>query len=523
MDLYSVTPPTSEKRERSSTGGISSLVAGPNETAPLLVQQKQQQQEVEERTPLPLRPTISLILIFLNEAICISVLFPFIGYLVDSFHLTSSKDTVGYYAGVVVAAFQIAMSIASPLWGRFSDRYGRRPAMLLGLFFTAVTLPAFGFSTNLYFAIGVRFFTGLFCGNIGIAQAYVGEFTDKSNESVGYALLGCCWGLGTMIGPSLGGLLYDPASRWPSVFGKDDFIGRYPALLPCVATSVYSTCVFFVSLFFLPETNEHARPVLCFKPSPVATFGRNNKNNSTNRSTGLPASGGEEPTCDVSPAEAPHHLGAWELLTGHPWYAKAVAVNFCHAFIGVIFYEDFNFWGMATHKAGGLNMSTAQLGIVMLFSGLFALPTPWILPFLLKYCHSLTLCRISIFFHAVLMFLLPCVYYTPNEMWLYISLGAWMFVRANFASFIFSLTMTYITNTAPKNNLALAHGVAQTLACVARAIAPALGGAMIAWSLENGLPFPLNFHFVYVFSSIVILIQLALSYLLKAENVERLD
>eukprot|EP00760_Papus_ankaliazontas_P009071 PhM_4_TR13962/c1_g2_i1/m.91727 len=489
------------------------------------------------RTPLPLRESIALAFIFANEAISISVLMPFVGYLVDSFHITSSKDTVGYYAGVVIAVFQLSMSISSPIWGKLSDRYGRRPAMLVGLLITAIALPAFGFSTTLWYAIVVRFLTGLFSGNMGIAKAYVAEITDKSNESVGFALLACCWGIGWMVGPMIGGYLYDPAEKYPASFSKSGMWGQYPALLPCLMSSCYSFAVFAVSFMYLPETNPRAKklPCLCLEDPfgrANATRQRTSTSCSLNLNEEIENSHHKNNNNDIPPAnengqseengDEVNDMDALTLVRQYPTFAKATLIYILFAFVDIIFYEDFGLWAIASTRGGGLDMSSDRLGLVMIWNGLFSIPTPWTMPYVRKHMHALPLHRVSTCVYALLMFLLPHVHAIPNDSFAQNAvLVLWMFFRATFASFVYSLNFTFLTNTAPPEHMALAHGVAQMCACVARTVSPAVAGAVLAWSMDNSLVYPLNFHFMFIVSSLLLLGMVGVTFFMTPEMVER--
>ena len=64
-------------------------------------------------TPLPRAKILAISIVMINESLGVSVLFPFVGYMINTFNLTSSKDTVGYFAGLVVASFQLAQFMAA--------------------------------------------------------------------------------------------------------------------------------------------------------------------------------------------------------------------------------------------------------------------------------------------------------------------------------------------------------------------------------------------------------------------------
>eukprot|EP00760_Papus_ankaliazontas_P008817 PhM_4_TR13932/c0_g5_i4/m.33801 len=73
-----------------------------------------------------------------NESLSVCVIFPFVGYLVDTFHVADSKDSVGYYAGLVAASFQFGQFLSASYMGKLSDRYGRRPILVWSMLVTAL-------------------------------------------------------------------------------------------------------------------------------------------------------------------------------------------------------------------------------------------------------------------------------------------------------------------------------------------------------------------------------------------------
>jgi MFS family permease len=85
------------------------------------------------------------------------------------------------------------------MWGRISDRHGRRPVLLTGLIGNSLSSCLFGLSKNLWWAIGSRALCGIMNGNSGVARSLVSEITDNTNKAKAFAIFGFCWGAG-MIG-----------------------------------------------------------------------------------------------------------------------------------------------------------------------------------------------------------------------------------------------------------------------------------------------------------------------------------
>src|SRR6266571_3923024 len=86
-------------------------------------------------------------------------------------HLHASATTIGF----LTASFPVAQLLASPVWGRVSDRYGRRPALLVGLTASALAYVVFGLAGSLWLLFVSRFIQGLGGGTTGVAQAYVAD------------------------------------------------------------------------------------------------------------------------------------------------------------------------------------------------------------------------------------------------------------------------------------------------------------------------------------------------------------
>lgn len=91
-------------------------------------------------------------------------IFPYIYVMIESFGVAGNKDQIGFYAGMVTSAFAFAEFSTAVLWGRLSDRVGRKPVLLTGLAGTGLSMLLFGFAQSLPLALVARALGGLLNG-----------------------------------------------------------------------------------------------------------------------------------------------------------------------------------------------------------------------------------------------------------------------------------------------------------------------------------------------------------------------
>jgi DHA1 family tetracycline resistance protein-like MFS transporter len=113
----------------------------------------------------------------------------------------------GVWLGVLMTAYSAAQFLGAPLIGRLSDRFGRRPLLLLALFGSAASMTLAGFATSLEGLLAARLLAGFFGGSIAAAQAFIADVTTREERSKYMGLLGAAIGLGFVFGPALGAAL----------------------------------------------------------------------------------------------------------------------------------------------------------------------------------------------------------------------------------------------------------------------------------------------------------------------------
>src|SRR5437660_430962 len=111
---------------------------------------------------------------------------------------------IGIISGFIVAAFTVAQLLSAPMWGRFSDRVGRRPTLLIALGASGIAYLIFGFATSLWVLFLSRIVQGAGGGTVGVIQAYVADSTDPKDRARALGWLSATTNLGVAVGPVLG-------------------------------------------------------------------------------------------------------------------------------------------------------------------------------------------------------------------------------------------------------------------------------------------------------------------------------
>jgi MFS family permease len=129
-------------------------------------------------------------------------------------NLHATAETVGW----MTASFSIAQLVAAPLWGRVSDRYGRRPALMIGLFASGVAYLVFGLASALWLLFLSRIVQGAGGGTTGVAQAYVSDTVPREHRARALGWLSAATSVGVTIGPAIGSLAAHFGAAAPGFF-----------------------------------------------------------------------------------------------------------------------------------------------------------------------------------------------------------------------------------------------------------------------------------------------------------------
>ncbi|MFT3913623.1 MAG: MFS transporter [Anaeromyxobacteraceae bacterium] len=109
--------------------------------------------------------------------------------------------------GWLMASYSVMQFVFTPIWGRLSDRIGRRPLLLASIAMTSVAFFAYALAPTFGWLLASRLFAGAATANLGIAQAYVADVTRPEDRAKGMGLIGAAFGMGFVLGPAMGGIL----------------------------------------------------------------------------------------------------------------------------------------------------------------------------------------------------------------------------------------------------------------------------------------------------------------------------
>lgn len=146
-----------------------------------------------------------IMIVVLIDMLSIGLIVPVLPALVGQFTADPTEQT--YWYGVVTFSFALASFFGAPLLGALSDRFGRRPVLLIGFCGLALNFFATAMASALWMLIASRVVGGVTQANAAVANAYVADITPPEERARRFGLLGAMFGIGFILGPVMGGIL----------------------------------------------------------------------------------------------------------------------------------------------------------------------------------------------------------------------------------------------------------------------------------------------------------------------------
>jgi MFS family permease len=168
------------------------------------------------------------------------ILIPLVPYMADRF------GTAPQYITPILGSYSLCQLLAAPVWGRLSDRYGRRPILMSSLAGACLSYLLLGAAQNVWWLLASRMLAGCMAGNIAAAFAYASDVSAPEQRAGTLGLVGAAIGIGFTLGQPLGGLLSGPDPA------RADFT------LPAAVSAALSLCAILLVRLVLPESHTPA-------------------------------------------------------------------------------------------------------------------------------------------------------------------------------------------------------------------------------------------------------------------------
>ncbi|KAG2126676.1 major facilitator superfamily domain-containing protein [Suillus cothurnatus] len=425
------------------------------------------QQGQKKATPLPKLQIAILLLALLVEPIASQSIYPYINQLVSELNITGGDERkVGYYAGLIESLFFATQALTILQWSRTSDRIGRKPVLLLGIFGLSLSMLCFGLSKTLLGLILSRCITGALNGNIGVMKSMMGELTDSTNMAQGFALMPVAWSLGATIGPMIGGALEHPQRHFPNIF-PGEFWLQFPYFLPSAVAAAFAVTCFLAILFFLKETLPRQRT----QEKSKSAFDGEALNISSNAVEDSPVS--------IRSLFVPSVL--------------IPVINYgCIATLEIVMFALQPLFYSTPIELGGLGFDPITIGLWMgafgIVNGVLQIMifAPLVNKFgpktVFRICEG---CFIPIFALFPITNIIARQYGINWLVWFLLTCSLVLGVLMDMA---FGCILMFITAAAPnKRSLGATNGLAQMTASIVRTFGPATSTSMFAYSVQHNL------------------------------------
>ncbi len=171
------------------------------------------------------KPLLIIFLTVFVDLVGFGIVIPLSPYLARQYGATA------FEVGLLLAIYSGMQFLFSPFWGGLSDRFGRRPILLMSIIMTALANLLFFFANSLTLLYVSRALAGAFSANIATAAAFIADVTDEKDRSKNMGLIGAAFGLGFVLGPAIGGVAAKVSGHFPaiiaSIIGAVNFVAAF--------------------------------------------------------------------------------------------------------------------------------------------------------------------------------------------------------------------------------------------------------------------------------------------------------
>ncbi|KAL9125777.1 MAG: hypothetical protein Q9217_005067 [Psora testacea] len=463
---------------------------------------------------LPVQQLLILSICRFAEPVAYSSVFPYLPEMIESFGVP--KSDVSKWAGICSAAYSLSQATTGILWGRASDKFGRKPAIICAMLCIMSTSLLFGFSRSLASAIIARSLAGASNGNMATMKTTVAEMVpQKELQPRAFSLMPLVWTIGSIFGPAFGGALANPAEKYPKVFGQSHFLHKFPFALPNVVASVFSLVGLPVGALFLEETLERKKHRRDYGRALGQLFLRPFRKKGNKRwafeeqrksllkhspvSPGSTIDDGDEPeeTAKAVPVAPPTYRKLFSYQSNMNLLTYALLALHSIAYDQLL--PIFMHYPRQTDRSssscvhlpfkftGGFGINSGRIGLLFMLYGIVGMFIQFLIfPPLARRRGVLNCLKMVVPMFPLVYVITPFTALLPTPAAQQSGLFAIMLIKCWAVIFAFPCTNILLTNSATSHQiLGTLNGIALSISALGRAAGPAIGG----WTFTIGVNF----------------------------------
>ncbi|KLO06628.1 MFS general substrate transporter [Schizopora paradoxa] len=415
------------------------------------------------QTSLPWRSVSAIFCLCAVQPLVFELIFPFINQMILEIGVVDDPERVGFYSGVIESLFACMSFICIVPLTYVSNRYGRKPVVLLAISSIAFSVALFGMSKTYWFMILTRLIGGGGGGGWATMKVMLAELTDKSNQATAFTGLSISYRIGQSIGQPIGGLLAHPERR--SKLFDTPFWREYPFSLPCFVSAGAAGIFVVFGYFTLDETLPRKQQRIPSGTLPCAT------------------------DSDQDLSSLRRSRSRWQSVINR----RTASVLFSVAamfFIVEIMFAIYPLFAFTPVTSGGLGLSEAAIGAHTAFRALTSILVIFAYAPLQRRLGTVGTYQLSLFIWPFTVMFLPALNFLArhgqSDSVLFKSLLVSFFFVWSFASLGLPSQAIMITDAAQSpESLSTLMSISQMTISFIQAISPAFITSLFAFSLKT--------------------------------------